>query len=68
MVQEAMNFIRDTLMDCEDRLTILDETDALGVLCLMISRAINRLPAEQRGETAACLADSIIRNAGEVMQ
>jgi hypothetical protein len=50
----------DVLMACEAQLAQLDEADALGMIGLLLHRAINRRPAEQRIETARTMTDTLI--------
>ena len=54
-----MTDLWDALVACEDCLARLDEADALGVLGLLVSRAINRRPPEQRMTTLTSLADTL---------
>jgi len=50
----------DALVACEAQLALLDEADALGMIGLLLHRAINRRPPAQRIETARTMTDTLI--------
>ena len=50
------------LVACEVQLARLDEADALGMIGLLLCRAINRCPPGQRIETVRTMTDTLIES------
>ncbi len=55
-----MTDLSEALLACEEQLALLDEADALGVLGLLMCRAINRRPPGQRMTAARTWADELL--------
>jgi hypothetical protein len=55
-----MTDLSEALAACEAVLTQLGEADALGLLGILVNRAINQRPPEQRMQTVNAWTDTLL--------